>query len=229
MASGWNDVSVNILAFDTSSSACSIALRKGGEITVLHEIAPMQQARLILPMIQAALDSFSLTLHQLDAIAYGCGPGSFTGIRIASCTAQGLGFASAVPLVSISSLAALAQTVFMEQGFRKLLVALDARMGQVYWAAYEAGQEGRVQLIHQEQLCAPDEVDLPTQLHTEQWYGVGDGWEKYGKIMSTALKFEPAVVESQLPSARAMLELAEIKLQRGEYVTAGQALPAYLR
>jgi tRNA threonylcarbamoyladenosine biosynthesis protein TsaB len=152
---------MNILAFDTSASACSIALQKGEEIHCLHKIAPMQQAKLILPMIESLLAKTSLTLDDLDFIAYGRGPGSFTGIRIANTVAQGLAFAAKKPLVAISSLAILAETVCMKQKCRQARVVVDARMGQVYWADYEIGHRGHVELRGVEQLSALDALNLP--------------------------------------------------------------------
>src|SRR5579871_1229278 len=104
-----------ILAFDTSSQVCSVALLNGETITSSYQIAPMQQAKLILPMIQKIIKAANITLDELDAIAYGCGPGSFTGMRVANSVAQGLGFAKHLPLIRISSLAILAQSALEEQ------------------------------------------------------------------------------------------------------------------
>src|SRR5690349_9145853 len=131
-----------ILAFDTSTSACTVALQNGDFVSVRHQLAPKQQAQLILPMINELLSSTSLTANELDAIAYGCGPGSFTGIRIASSVAQGIGFAINKPIIPVSSLAALAQTAFLEQQWTRLLVAVDARMGKIYWANYVINPSG---------------------------------------------------------------------------------------
>lgn len=217
---------VNILAFDTSS-ACSIALQQGHQVKAMHEIAPMQQARLILPMIQELLDSSSLMLSQLDAIAYGCGPGSFTGIRIASSVAQGLSFAAQLPIIKISSLAALAQAVFLEQKWPRLLVAVDARMGEVYWASYEVNPSGSVKLLDQEIVCAPDLITVP---EGENWYAVGDGWDSYSEIMIKRLGFKPQAVHSKsLPTAEAVLKLASIKFTQGDLLKTSEAIPTYLR
>lgn len=154
----------NILAFDTSASACSIALQKGEEIHCLHEVAPMQQAKLILPMIESLLVKTSLTLDELDFIAYGRGPGSFTGIRIANTVAQGLAFAAKKPLVAVSSLAILAETICMKQGCRRVRVSVDARMGQVYTAEYEIGQRGHVELRGEEALITQASIQFTEEL-----------------------------------------------------------------
>lgn len=218
---------MKILAFDTSTTACSVALSVGDKIKVLHNIAPMQQASLILPMIHELLTSFSLTVNDLDAIAYGCGPGSFTGIRIASCVAQGIAFAKELPIIRISSLAAIAHAAFLEQQWNKLLVAVDARTEQVYWGIYEYNHHGNMSLIDKEQVCVPKEVTIPSGF---EWCGVGDGWYKYQSSLITRLGFEPKQVNaSQLPTAQALLELAKIKYRESDWVSITDALPHYLR
>lgn len=224
---------MRLLAFDTSSPACSVALLDTtkpphDQISSSHKIMPMQQGRLILPMIQAILDASNLTLNDLDAIAYGCGPGSFTGIRIASSVAQGLGFTTKCHLIPISSLAAIAQTAYLEQQWACLLVALDARMGEVYWAQYKVNQMGHVELVGKEEVCLPGKVGVPE--NDKDWYGIGDGWEKYGEIFSKHLGFLPKSTNpKQLPMARAILSLARLKFEQGTWVKASEAVPVYLR
>src|SRR5690606_29845388 len=105
---------MKLLAIDTSAQACSIALQIDDEVKVWHEVVPMQQAQLILPRINQLLQESNLSLNQLDAVAFGCGPGSFTGVRIATSLAQGLGYALNIPLIPISSLAGLAQAAYAE-------------------------------------------------------------------------------------------------------------------
>ena len=166
---------MKILAFDTSATVCSVAIQNGEQVRFLHKIAPMQQAKLILPMIQTLLAEFSLTFEDLDAIAYGCGPGSFTGIRIANSVAQGIAFAAQKPVIQVSSLAILAEAAYLEHSCRKMLVAVDARMNQIYWASYAVGQKGYVELIGEEHLCVPDVANLPEK---NDWCG-WSGWDKY--------------------------------------------------
>ncbi|MCE3239461.1 MAG: tsaB, partial [Gammaproteobacteria bacterium] len=149
---------MKILGFDTSSAACSVALLIDDKISVLHEIIPMQQAQSLLPMIEELLLSNKMRLDQLDAIAFGCGPGSFTGVRIAASVAQGLAYALQLPVIPISSLAALAQAVYQNLQWQKLLVAVDARMQEVYWGAYHINQEGIAVLIHQEAISTPEKI-----------------------------------------------------------------------
>lgn len=218
---------VKLLAFDTSSTACSVGLLNGDEVSVTHKIAPMQQAHLILSIIQEMLDSASLSLNQLDAVAFGCGPGSFTGIRIASSVAQGIGFGANLPLVPISSLAAIAQTAYLEQQLSHSLVAIDARMKQVYWAGYEVNTQGLVQVVGQEQVCLPEDV---SRVGDNQWCGLGDGWGVYKDRLVTRLGYEPSVIRSaELPGGRALLMLGKAKFDQGEWVAPSEAKPVYLR
>ena len=219
---------MKILAFDTSSIACSVAIQKNNNIHCLHEIAPMQQGRRILPMIHSLLDSCSLTLNQLDAIAYGCGPGSFTGIRMANSIVQGLGLVTKLPVISISSLAAIAQAAYIEKQWSHLFVAVDAHSEQIYWAIYSANALGSVELTGQEQICAPEKAALPpSEMNQVDWYGVGNGWEKYQLQLS---KFQPKdILPTQLPTAQALLILAKKKFELGDFGHAANANPMYLR
>lgn len=199
----------------------------------------MQQALLILPMIHTLLSESFLTLHDLDAIAYGCGPGSFTGTRIASSVAQSLGFATQKPIIPLSSLAALAQTAYLEQHtlpvladkqneLSTFLVAVDARMNQVYWAVYGLNK-AIVELIGKEQLLMPNEVKMPQHNKNDKMCGVGDGWEAYkGSFMMLKEGKPISIYASHYPSAKALLALARAKFNRGEWVTASCATPIYL-
>ena len=128
---------MNLLAIETSDAACSIALQVGDAIHARHEVIPMQQSQVVLPWIDELLRAKSITLNQLDAIAFGCGPGSFTGIRLATSIAQGLGYGAGLPLIPVSSLAILAQTAYQTLGWDRVLVAVDARMQEIYTGAYE--------------------------------------------------------------------------------------------
>ncbi len=202
---------MNILAFDTSSQACSIALRSGEMLRVHHQIAPMQHAKLILSLIQDLLVSCSLKLDDLDMIAYGKGPGSFTGNRIAACTAQGLGFAINKPIVAISSLAAIAQTVHLEKQAKHYFVAVDAHhQGQIYWARYDSDETGRVVLQGEESLCLPQALERLANPTMADSCGLGDAWEKYRNELIERVGFEPSVIDpTQLPNALGILALVK--------------------
>lgn len=213
---------MKLLAFDTSSSACSVGLSIHGKVTFRHEIAPMQQAKLILPMISELLQSEKMPITELDAIAFGCGPGSFTGVRIAVSIAQGLAFAAEKPLISISSLAAVAQAAYQESGWQKLVVAMDARIQEVYWASYEVQENQLVKLLGKEQVSRPEEMVLPEN----SFSGVGNAWEVYhDRILA-----QPLLINTQsVPTAAALLSLAEAKFQSGNVLTPREASPVYLR
>lgn len=214
---------MKILAIDTSSNACSVALLIDDQVKALHEVAPMQQTQKILPMIDALLRDSYMSLNQLDALAFGCGPGSFTGVRIATSVMQGIGFAMNLPLIPISSLAALAQAAYEELGWKRLLVGVDARIQEVYWGAYQVNDQGLVELVGKELVCPPEEVILPAN---GDWCGVGSAWDVY----RTQIPCNPLQIDaSRLPMATAILTLAKPKFINNDRVSAEQALPTYLR
>jgi tRNA threonylcarbamoyladenosine biosynthesis protein TsaB len=213
---------MKILAIDTSFAACSIALQIEDKISVIHNALPLQQAQFILPLLEKLLAKHNIALNQLNAIAFGCGPGSFTGVRIAASVAQGLAYAMQLPVIPISSLAALAQAAYEKLKWKKLLVGMDARMQEVYWGAYAVDEQGRVSLVNREIVCTPEQVIIPNG----DWYGVGNAWEVYPSQMT----YQPLdVTAASLTAASAILTLAEVKYVKKEWVTAKEALPVYLR
>lgn len=212
-----------LLAIETSSIACSIALSVNDEIKSIHEIAPMQQAQKILPMIETLLRESALSLDQVDALVLGHGPGSFTGVRIATSVVQGLAFAKNIPVISISSLAALAQASFLTHGWKKLLVGVDARIQEVYWGQYTVNEQGLVELNGKETVCAPANVPLPL---SSDWYGTGDAWDIYSK----EIPYHPLEIDcKQMPTAVGLLHLAKAKYVKQEWTIAEEVLPIYLR
>lgn len=215
---------MKLLAIDTSSTACSIALQIGKDILSRHVIMPMQQAQLILPMIKTLLTDANIKLNQLDAIAFGRGPGSFTGIRIAASVAQGLSFGAKLPVIAISSLAALAQAAYQSLGWEKLLVAVDARMQEVYWGIYSVNSTGLVVLTGEEMISAPNQLPF---VEDQAWSGVGNGWEVYREQIAQKLT---KIDSTYLPTATAILALAGEKwLKQEDLLKPEDALPTYLR
>lgn len=215
------------LAFDTSLSACSVAVLNHNQTIVLQQIAPKQQAQIILSMVEEALLKANLTLSDLDAIAYTCGPGSFTGIRIASSVAQGLAFPNNTPIVQISSLAALAQSAYDEQQANYCVVALDARMNQVFWAEYECNATGLVELVGNEVVSTPNEMSITIP---KDYYAIGDGWQAYGPVLLNRVAPEPIkILPNQIVSPEAVLKLAISKYNSEGGINPNQALPVYLR
>jgi tRNA threonylcarbamoyladenosine biosynthesis protein TsaB len=218
---------MNILALDTSTEACSVALHAESEIREHFKLAPREHAKLILPMVDALLAETGLSLSQLDAIAFGCGPGAFTGLRIAAGVAQGLAFGADLPVLPISTLAALAQGAHTDLGAARVLAALDARMSEVYWGVYQINGSGVMELHGAEEVCEPEHVALPDE---GEWQGVGSGWKEYGAALQARCgALVHTVAAERLPRARDIALLARVAFQRGLSVSAEQAVPVYLR
>lgn len=135
-------MSTRILAIDTATEACSVALWNNGEKHALFEICPREHTQRILPMVQQVLAESGVTLNQLDALAFGRGPGSFTGVRIGIGIAQGLAMGAELPMIGVSTLATMAQGAFRVTGATQVLAAIDARMGEVYWGQYQRQDNG---------------------------------------------------------------------------------------
>ena len=215
---------MKILAIETSSAACSLALMVDDDILSLHEIMPMQHAKNILPMIKKLLHSKDIDLKQLDAVAYGCGPGSFTGIRLATSIAQGLGYACQLPLIPISSLAALAETAYRDLHWDSVLVAIDARIQEIYYGQFQL-KNGFMTLIGEEKVGKPAEI-IFNQEHTS-FFGVGNAWDVYANEIPISPR---AKNTNLLPCAEAILMIAKEKFIKGNFLkNPAQALPIYLR
>lgn len=217
---------MNILAIETSTQACSAALFCDGALSQRYQIAPRGHGELILPMIDELLQGAGLTPSGLTAVAFGRGPGAFTGVRIATSVAQGIAFAADLPVVPVSTLAALAQAGYRLQGHETLLCATDARMGEVYWGAYQV-QQGVVSLQGEEGVCAPEHLPPPGP---GAWQGVGNGWAVYAGQLPELLQHTPAPAMTELlPRAEEVAVLAAHAFKQGKAVSAEQALPVYLR
>lgn len=218
---------MKLLAIDTSTEACSAALWLDGEVRERYELAPREHGRLILPMIASLLEEAGATLAQMDTLAFGCGPGGFTGVRIAIGVVQGLAFGADLPVVPVSSLAALAQGAYIDLAEQQVLVAIDARISEVYWGAYRRGESSLMVLTGNEVVCSPAQVPLP---ENNGWFGVGSGWQGYAQELKVHLGDTVAAWEGQrYPRARHVAQLGAADYQRGLAVSAEQALPVYLR
>jgi len=218
---------VKLLAIDTSTEACSAALSIAGEVRERYRLAPREHAQLILPMIDDLMNEAGLRVNDLDAVAFGRGPGAFTGLRIAASVTQGIAFAADLPVVAVSSLAALAQGMYREKGIRRVLAAVDARIQEVYWGVYESEANGLMQLHGEEVVCPPSRVPLPSG---DGWYGAGTGWEAYLPALQARLREAAGAWDGRrYPAARDVAALAAAGYGRGEAVAAEQALPVYLR
>ncbi len=218
---------MKLLAIETAAEACSAALLLDGEVTLRYQVQPRKHSELIMPMLDDLLQESGLKPTQLDAIAFGCGPGSFTGVRIAAGVAQGVAFAADLPVVRVSTLASLAQGHFRQSGCRRVLPAFDARMQEVYWGCYELQESGLMQALFPDEITPADKVTLP---QGGNWHGVGGGWASYGEslgaVIGSGLK---SVTPDLFCSAHDIALLGAAGFEQGAVVSADQALPQYLR
>ncbi|MFK5971335.1 MAG: tRNA (adenosine(37)-N6)-threonylcarbamoyltransferase complex dimerization subunit type 1 TsaB [Candidatus Marithrix sp.] len=217
---------MKLLAIDTSTEVCSCALYIDGETQFRSQFAPRQHTKLILPMADELLAEADIKPNQLEGIAVGKGPGSFTGLRIACGVAQGIAFAADIPIAPISSLATLAQAAYIETGEQQILSIIDARMEEVYYGYYSLNAQGIMQCQIADKIAKPDAIDLPT---TERWCGTGSGWI-YAEILQNKLK--TLLQDYQIdkyPQANAMIPLALDAFKQGQVVAAENINPVYLR
>lgn len=218
---------MKLLSLDTSTEACSASLYCEGEILERYKLAPREHNRIILPMIQELLSESGLVLSCLDAIAFGCGPGSFTGIRIAAGTAQGLAFSCDLPLIPVSTLAALSLEALMEAPQATCLAAIDARMGEVYFGSYRLQEDDRLEGVDPEVVIPPDRV---TTSSGSLRLGVGSGWGTYRPEMQGAIADSGIrIVADRYPRASFIARLALLDFLDGKGIDPAMAEPSYLR
>lgn len=239
---------MKILAIDTATEACSAALYVDAGtndadtndsdtnsivITSRYQIAPRQHSRLILKMIDELLADAQLTIGEIDAIAFGCGPGSFMGLRIAAGVVQGIAFAHDIPVIPVSTLKVIAQCAYEETQNKCVLVAIDARMDEVYTAVYCLDDSERWQLKGEEQVIAPDKVTLPELKDRSErsiWTGAGTGWASYSDKLLPIEDCRPqTILPDCLPGAKAMVKLAADEFRQGNTLPPVEAVPVYIR
>lgn len=219
---------MNLLAIETSEAACSAAIWSDGNVIEEYREQPRGHSELLLLMIDNLISESGIGKSQLDGIAFGRGPGSFTGVRIAAAVTQGISFGLDAPVTPVSSLQALAQGVYRTSAHQHVAAAFDARMNEVYWALCSADADGVMQLQSEEMVCAPDQVSQPQH---GSWVGAGSGWGVYAESLSERLSPR---LEQQFPDlfchAQDVAVIAAHALIQGDAaVTAVQALPLYLR
>jgi len=217
---------MNILALDTCTESCSAALLYQGELFEQIEMTQRGHSDLILGMMDTLFKQAGTSISSVDVLAFGRGPGSFTGVRVGVGVAQGIAFARDIPVVPISSLAAVAQDATDKFQVEFIAVAMDARMGEVYCASYQV-VNGIVQLLGEERVCPPEQF-IPEQDH--QWLAVGTGWGVYEQELreNFADKLSEVSVE-HYPYASRIITLAQIEITAGRLLTADKAMPVYLR
>jgi len=213
---------MKLLALDTATEVCTVALSLDGEVLERSEPGG-QHAERLLPMVDALLAEAGLVLTQLDALGFGRGPGSFTGLRIGAGVVQGLAFGADLPVVPVSSLAALAQG----QDAARVLAAFDARMQQVYWGAYLRNAQGIMEVQGAEGVFAPQAIPVPAG---ENWHGAGPGWDAYQQALQQHLGQCLAGWQQHcVPRARDVAVLAVSGYRSGSAIAAEMALPVYIR
>jgi tRNA threonylcarbamoyladenosine biosynthesis protein TsaB len=219
---------VKLLALDTATEVCSAALWIDGQISAREQIRPRGHGELILPMIEQLLLEADLALTQLDAIAFGRGPGAFTGVRLAVSVAQGLGFSAGLPLIAISDLRAVAaQAMLQPQGADRVLVCQDARMEEVYWGCYERS-ECLCSLVAIEAVSPAAQVRLPPAWIGSAVWGAGSGFAVYPQGLSGCIGQLSEVFAQLRPRAREIAQLAALDGETAA-VAPEQAQPVYLR
>jgi tRNA threonylcarbamoyladenosine biosynthesis protein TsaB len=210
---------LNLLAFDTSTESLSIAVQRGAAPPLLHEGAGGAQASAsLIPTIQGLMERAGVRLQELDAIVFGRGPGSFTGLRTACSVAQGLAFGAGTPVLPVDTLLAVAEEARAASGFERVVAVLDARMDEVYSAAY-LHENGCWRQDGDFALGPPESVNLPAS-----WAMAGNAFAAYGDRLPAG---GPRAVA--LPTAAALLRLAPALMAAGLAVPAAQALPLYIR
>lgn len=217
---------MKLLAVETATEACSAALMIDGEITEQFSLAAKGHTKLILPMIDSLMSEARLTPTDLDGLAFGCGPGSFTGVRIAAGIIQGIAFALDLPVVPVSNLAAVAQDFFDQTQENLAFVAMDARMDEIYWGVYQRNADGYAELIGKETVTPVSEIEFPDV----SGVGIGSGWKVYRQELLSRLSHCVLRYESDnLPRARAVARLGVEGFKQGLAVAVEQAMPVYLR
>lgn len=214
-----------ILALDTATEACSVALSYQGNISTVDELSPRTHTQRILPMIDELLQKAGITINHVDTLVFGRGPGSFTGVRVGVGIAQGLALGANLPVVGVSNLLTMAEQAYQQLGAREVVALIDARMGEVYFAQYSRDGNGWYTVVN-EQVCSPESAIAQIQT-TKQPVVVGTGWSAYRQFAEADL--DVVCTEITLPSAQFMLALAQSEIEQGNTQSAFEVEPVYLR
>jgi len=216
---------MKILAIETATEACSAALLIDNEITEKLSLIPRQHSQLILQMMDQLLAEAEIKLTDLDGFAFGCGPGSFTGVRIACGVAQGTCYGADLPSIAISSLRGLAQGIYRQYQVEKVASAFDARMGEVYWGTYYLDQNKIMVLKDKEQVIQPKHIELS---QATSWVGAGSGWNTLD-LQQMALKHKIKTHINEVCYAQDIAFLAKHAILAGEGSHSKEIKPVYLR
>jgi tRNA threonylcarbamoyladenosine biosynthesis protein TsaB len=225
---------MKLLAIDTATEACSAALAIGATVLARYEEPGRAHAERILPMVDELLKEAGVSLSELDAIAFGRGPGAFTGLRIAAGVAQGLAYGAGLPVVPVSNLVALAERALMERGGAAVLACMDARMSEVYWCAFQRVAPEGTEALGPERVTPPDAVTLEesplrNRLGIQSWIAAGTGLGAYPALAVRLGLAAGNVAGNLLPRAHEIVRIAMRELKAGRALPADEALPVYLR
>ena len=216
---------MKLLALDSATEACSVALLHEGGLIERYELLGRGHAERLLPMVDELLAEAGTGLSALDAIAFGRGPGGFTGLRIAAGITQGLAAGARLPVLPVSDLAAVASAGARLSGKKRILVCMDARMGQVYWAAFDCNA-GPPRALTEEAVADPVDVIPPG---AEPWFGAGHGFAAYPALVASLGARLAGTAAELLPRASDIARIAAVDFAAGRGLPAAQALPVYLR
>ncbi|WP_274883667.1 tRNA (adenosine(37)-N6)-threonylcarbamoyltransferase complex dimerization subunit type 1 TsaB [Vibrio harveyi] len=221
-------MSAKILAIDTATENCSVALLVNDRVISRSEVAPRDHTKKVLPMVDEVLKEAGLTLQDLDALAFGRGPGSFTGVRIGIGIAQGLAFGADLPMIGVSTLAAMAQASYRLHGATDVAVAIDARMSEVYWARYTCQENGEWAGVDAECVIPPARLAEEAQADDKTWTKAGTGWDAYQEDLGK-LPLNLTSGDVLYPDSQDIVILAEQELKKGNTVPVEESSPVYLR
>ena len=217
---------MKLLAVETATEACSAALYLDGEVLERFQLTQREHSRLILTMLDSLMAEAAISLQDLDAVAFGRGPGSFTGVRIATGVIHGVAFGADLPVVPVSTLAAIAQSCFDHTQAKIAFTAMDARIGEIYWGVYRRNEQGFAELIGEESVGLAEHVQFPKL----EGYGAGSGWKIYEAALSRRLQGLVREFDAGcLPRASNIVRLGAVGLANGMAVPVEQAMPVYLR
>jgi tRNA threonylcarbamoyladenosine biosynthesis protein TsaB len=218
---------MNLLAIDTATEACSLAVATDDRVVSRHVVAGRDQTAVLLPLFREVMAEAGLRVADLDAIACGVGPGSFAGVRIGVGFIKGLAFVRDVPIVPVTSLACLAHGAMRRTGAERALSCIDARMSEIYVGVYERGADGVLQVTGAPCVCKPDAFAATI---AAPWVATGTGWGAYRDTLRDRIAGAPSAEEpSALPEAIDAIALARAALAKGETITAEALEPVYLR
>ncbi len=220
---------MKLLAFDTSTTACTAALGLDDTVIERHEVREREHTQILVPMLRELMAEGGIDYPDLDAVVLGNGPGSFIGMRIAASLAQGIAFAADLPVVPVSSLAALAAQAFAGSGARHAAVAQDARMGQVYFGLYRRGTDDLPEPLTDERLQAQSRVPELAELGAGDTVAPGGGWQRYPELAAANegfVSFDPVCL---YPRAADLLRLGASASRRGASISPDAVAPTYLR